>query len=259
MLMQCGILLQMQLYVPPFKSFIFNPNITSDSSLTLIFPLSPSLSLTQGLTLPQIDHNSASNPIIEPWKKRSTYNALTVGVNGVLCIQWQDLFSFWSFCGTLQHLLLCVLSERWARAGERACLDYIPLSAFSHLLEAQIHEQFFCLPVAELKCFHFSLTPFLAFGLFFTALSNYFLIPYSVLILSLLFLPCYLPFLFLLCLPTFAFLCYTDGGVSFFLLLCNTVRKSIVSFIFLLACVSWINRKSSQEHERLEYGAYSTA
>lgn len=64
--MQHGILLQIQLYVPPFKPFIFNPDITSDSSLTLISPLSPSLSLTQGLTLLQMDPNSASNPILEP-------------------------------------------------------------------------------------------------------------------------------------------------------------------------------------------------
>lgn len=131
-------------------------------------------------------------------------------------------------------LLLCVLSERWPRAGERACLDYIPLSAFSHLLEAQIHEQFFCLPVGELKCFHFSLTPFLAFGLFFTTLSNYFLIPHSVLILSLLFLP----WLFLSPFSIFLFyLCYTEDEVSFFyFLLCNTeeslwdVRNCVLHF-----------------------------
>jgi len=144
-------------------------------------------------------------------------------------------------------LLLCVLSERWPRTGERACLDYIPLSAFSHLLEAQIHEQFFCLPVAELKCFHFLLTPFLTFGLFFYcplqlffdssfSFNPIFMIPP---------LTFYLPFLFLLCLPTFAFLCYTDSGVSFFYYYVTLhekslwdVWKSILSFIFLLARVS---------------------
>lgn len=144
-------------------------------------------------------------------------------------------------------LLLCVLSERWPRAGERACLDYIPLSAFSHLLEAQIHEQFFCLPVGELKCFHFSLTPFLAFGLFFTALSNYFLIPHSVLILSLLFLPWLFlsPFsIFTLPLHSCVTLRMEFRFFYYYVTLrrvCGMCKMSIVSFIFLLACVSWIN------------------
>lgn len=120
MLMQRGILLQIQLYVPPFKAFIFNPDITSDSSLILILPLSPSLSLTQGLTLIQIYHNSPY-----PWalKEKINISSTYVGVNGVLCIQWLDLFSF---CGTLQHpLALCALGEM-AQSREKGLFGLYP-------------------------------------------------------------------------------------------------------------------------------------
>lgn len=90
----------------------------------------------------------------------------------------------------LVSVALRAVSERWPRAGERACLDYIPLSAFSHLLEAQIHEHLFWLPVEEPKCGRSLVHSLAHFWKFiFTALSNSFLIPYSLLILSLLFLP----------------------------------------------------------------------
>lgn len=184
-----------------------------------------------------------------------------MGVNGVLCIQWQRLFSFWSFCGTSQHpLALCAVSERWPRAGERACLDYIPLSAFSHLLEAQIHEHLFCLPVEELKCFHFSLTPFRTF-LFYCPLQLFFSSSFTfnpiftIPPLTLFFFFFNLPLLFLLCLPTFAFLCYIDSGVSYFYY--ATLRRvhrmcgSQLSLTFFFWPVSW-NNSTERVHKNMK-------
>lgn len=197
-----------------------------------------------------------------------------MGVNGVLCIQWQGLFSFWNICGTLQHpLVLCAVSERWPRAGERACLDYIPLSAFSHLLEAQIHEHLFYRPVEELKCFHLLLNPILTFEHFFyRPLQLFFdssftfnpIFTFPPLSLS------YLPLLFLHCRPTFEFLCYIDSGVSYFYYV--TLRRvhgmcgSQLSLTFLFCPVSWNNSTErvhknmkdwSVEHTLLHHKVYS--